>query len=371
MNSNEFGTLEAIGIVITIIIAHLIIYLPERIISEIGSASIVNVFYVTAIVFILTLIVVKLFKNFSTCDILDVSYYLGGNFLKKLLGLLFVGYCIFFTGLFIRDFAESLKIIYFHDFNISVIIGLFLIASILVNKFGLRKVVRCNLIILPAILLTIVIVVVSSLPEFTYQRVFPVLGYGVKQTFLFGLSTVAAFSDFIILYYILPLLKDKKKFSKISFTTMAISAFLILCAVSTLLLISNYTTTQSLLSIYLATRRISFGIFLKRADSLFVLIWILSMFAYLSITTALSYYVFNKTKTKHKSTSSWSLIIITALIWLVSLLPQDIAQVRFLENTVLKYLTLIFVFGINFIILLLGNIKLKLSKRKTVVPQTS
>lgn len=370
MNSNEFGSLEAIGIVITIVIAHLIIYLPERIINEIGPASILNIFYVTAILFVFTFIVIKLFKKFDNCDILDISYYLGGPILKRILALFFVGYCIFFTGLFLRDFAESLKIIYFHDFNISVILLLFLIASLIVNKLGFRKVVRCNFLILPAILITIIIVVGASIPDFTYQRVFPVFGYGFDRTFLFGLGTISAFSDFIILYYVIPLLKNKKSFTKVSFVSMFITAFLLVCAVSTLLLVSNYKITQSLLSVYLATRRISFGIFLRRADSLFVLIWMLSMFSYLSLTTALANYVFKKTKTD--SNTNFPLFIITLLILIVSILPQNVSQLRFLENNVLKYLSIIFVFGINFIILILGNIKLKLeSKRKKLVSQTS
>ena len=371
MNSNEFGSLEAIGILLTLIIAHLIIYLPERIISEIGSASLINVIYVIAIIFVFTFIVVKLFRNFSTCDILDVSYYLGGNLLKKTLSLLFVAYYIFFAGLFIRDFAESLKIIYFHDFNISIIIVFFLIASIVVNKFGLRKVVRCTFLIIPGILLTIVVVVIASAPEFTYQRVFPLLGYGAKQTFLVGLGTLSSFSNFLVLFYLLPLLKDKRKFKRISFISVAISGLLLFCTVGTLLLISNYTTTQSLLSIYLATRRISLGIFLKRADSLFVLIWILSMFSYLALTTALSYYIFNKARTNNKPTSSISLIIITALIWLVSVLPHDIAQLRFLENNVLKFVAISFIFVIHFLILIFGNIKLKFAKRKRSIRQTA
>lgn len=368
MNSNELGSLEAIGIIITIIIAHVIIYLPERIINEIGSASILNIFYVTGIIFILTFIILKLFKNFESLDILDIADFLGGPFLKKILSLSFIGYCIFLSGLFIRDFSESLKIVYFHDFNISLIILIFLLGALIVNKFGFRKVIRCNFLILPTIIISIIIVGIASIPKFTYQRVFPILGYGASNTFLFGLTNISAFSDFIILYYLVPLLKDKKSFNKVSFISMGLSALFIICSIAILLLISNYSTSQSVLSIYLATRRISFGAFLQRPDSLFILIWILSMFSYLALIICLSNYVFNKDK---KNSSGITLLIVSILIWIVSILPQNIAQLRFLENKVLKYVSLTFVFGFNFIILVLGNIKLKLSRNKSIKKQIS
>lgn len=368
MKSTELGSLEAIGIIITIIIAHIIIYLPERIINEIGPASILNIIYITAIIFLLTFIILKLFKNFGNLDILDIADFLGGTLLKKALSLSFVAYCIFLSGLFIRDFSESLKIVYFHDFNISIIILIFLVGSLIVNRFGFRKVVRCNFLILPTIIISIIIVGIASIPKFTYQRIFPILGYGTTQTFLLGLTNISAFSDFIILYYLIPLLKDKKSFNKVSFISMGLSAFFLIGSVAILLLVSNYSTSQSVLSIYLATRRISFGSFLQRPDSLFILIWILSMFSYLALIICLSNYVFNKGK---QNSSGLSLIVVAALIWIVSILPQNIAQLRFLENTVLKYVSLTFVFGINFVILILGNIKLKLKQSTGLKKQNS
>lgn len=363
MKTSELGSLEAIGLILTIIIAHIIIYLPSTIITRIGSASIVNIFYVTALIFIFTLIVIKLFKNFSNYDILDIADFLGGSFLKKSLAYFFAGYLIFFTGLFIRDFAESLIIVYFHDFSVSAIVLVFLIASIIVNKFGFRQVVRCIFMILPLLLITIIVVSFASIPKFTYQRVFPVFGYGVKETFLFGLTNIAAYSNFFILYYLIPLLKNKKSFSKISFISIGLSGLLLIVSIATLLLVANFNETQTILSIYLATRRISFGTFFQRPDSLFILIWILSMFAYLSLTTALSCYALKKSKNK-SSHSLLTIIVISILIWIVSVLPQDVAQLRFLETNVLRYLCLFFVFGVNFIILVLGNVKLKLKAPK-------
>lgn len=363
MNAKSIGTIEAIGMILTIIIAHIIIYLPEKIISEIGSSSILNILYITAIIFAFTLIIVKLFKNFDNYDILDISNFLGGPILKKILTIITVGYAIFFAGLFIRDFSECLKILYFNDFKITYIFFIFLLGTFIVNKYGLRKVIRCNLLILPTILVAIIIVEVASFPKFTYQRVFPVLGYGIDKTFILGATNISAFSNFVLLYYIIPLLKDKKCFTKISFLSMGLSALLLFSTVSTLLLVHSFSGSQSVLSIYLATRAISFGSFLQRPDSLFILIWILSMFSYLALITGVSCYLVDKDKPHPKRIT---LLTIITLTFIVGIIPKNISELSFLENVILKYFAIGLVFGLNLIILIIANLKLRFSTPKPI-----
>ncbi len=386
MDSNKLSTLEAISVVLTIIIAHIIIYLPQKIISDIGSSSIINVLYVTIIVLILTLIVVKLFKKFDTFDILDVSNYLGGTILSKALIYATTAYGILLAGIFVRYFAESLNILYFPDFKIYQIVLIFLIGSYLVNRYGITNVIRSNFIVLPAIIMSIIIVTVANIPHFTYQRVFPVFGYSLKNTFVNGLENVASFSNFIMIFYLLPFLKNKKAFGKISFVSMLLSSFFILCSVTTLLLVHNFAGEQSVFSIYLTTRSMSFGSFMQRPDSLFILIWILSMFSYLSLIIALTNYIVNKKiningitkkisiknkiKSKMKNSNNnentkenkpnkipLSLPIITFLILIVSLIPKNISQLQFFGNTILQYSLISIGFTVNFIILLLANLK--------------
>ena len=49
----------------------------------------------------------------------------------------------------------------------------------------------------------------------------------------------------------------------------------------------------------------------------------------------------------------------SALIFIVAILPKGIAEIRFIENYVFKYFTLILLFVISFIVLVFANIKHK------------
>ena len=44
-------------------------------------------------------------------------------------------------------------------------------------------------------------------------------------------------------------------------------------------------------------------------------------------------------------------------VFIVTLIPQNIAQIRLAENVIYKYVCLIIVFGMSFVILLLGYLK--------------
>ena len=52
-----------------------------------------------------------------------------------------------------------------------------------------------------------------------------------------------------------------------------------------------------------------------------------------------------------------------ASIFLVSLIPKDIVQIRFAQNVIYKYSTLIIVFGLTLTIMILGYLKKKKQKR--------
>ena len=85
MSKSKIGTLEAIMLVLTIVVTHTILSLPKEILYKTKSASIVNLIYVSIIAILLAYLIFKLLKNFSGLDIVDISEFLGGKWLKNIL----------------------------------------------------------------------------------------------------------------------------------------------------------------------------------------------------------------------------------------------------------------------------------------------
>lgn len=64
MSNTKIGTFEAITTILTIIVAHTILSLPKNILTDMKSASIINIIYVSIIVIGLGYLIFRLLHNF-------------------------------------------------------------------------------------------------------------------------------------------------------------------------------------------------------------------------------------------------------------------------------------------------------------------
>ena len=212
MNNEKIGFGEALCILIIVTLSHLILTLPKAIIQSQGSSSILNIMYVSIIVLIIIFFITKLYKNFRGKDILDISSFLLGRWFKFIIGLAFIAYYIFAASLLVSNTSENLKTMYFHNTPISFIVLFILLAAGFINKLGPKAVIKCNLIIVPPIIVILVLIFLANSRNLSFTQIFPILGYGAKNTFVNGLSNIYAFSSISFLFLIMPLLKDYKRF---------------------------------------------------------------------------------------------------------------------------------------------------------------
>lgn len=212
MNNEKIGFGEALCILIIVTLSHLILTLPKTIIQSQGSSSILNIMYVSIIVLIIIFFITKLYKNFRGKDILDISSFLLGRWFKFIIGLAFIAYYIFAASLLVSNTSENLKTMYFHNTPIPFIVLFLLLAAGFINKLGPKAVIKCNLIIVPPIIVILVLIFLANSRNLSFTQIFPILGYGAKNTFVNGLSNIYAFSSISFLFLIMPLLKDYKRF---------------------------------------------------------------------------------------------------------------------------------------------------------------
>ena len=362
MSKTKIGTTEAVLIILTVIISHSILSLPRDMIVRTKSATIINIIYITLICTLLALLIVKLFKKFGNADILDVSEYLGGKVFKKIVGGIFIFYFIVSSSILLRNFCEAIRLVYFQMTPIIFIILLFVIGACISNRLGFNVSLKVNLIILPIALLSIVIIFIANFKSFDIQKIFPILGGGFKDTFLTGLLNISAFEGLKYLYFIPPYLKEPEKYKKISIISAILTGtYLILCVSIILFIFPSFFTTNEIMPLYSAARYISFGNFLQRLESIFMLVWILSFTSYLTIACKFSISIFQK-MTNIKNTKE-IVNIFGLLIIGVSLFPKNLAVSTFWETKIYSYtsIAIIFIFGIS--ILLLANFKKKKEKR--------
>ena len=345
MSKSKIGTVEAIMIILTIIVAHTILSLPKNILTSMKSASILNLIYVSIIVVALGYLIYRLLKNFPGLDIVDISELIGGKVFKNIIGTIFLVYFVISASMLLRNFSESLKVIYYPMTDIFFIVAFFVIPVCFANRLDFNATSKTNLIVVPVILVAIVVLFATNMKQFSLQKMFPIFGEGVVNTFFLGLSNISAFGGIVYLYFLPPLLKEPEKMKKITLISIGITALYLILSVATLLFIfSFFITTDEITPLYNATRYIELGDFFQRLESVFLIIWILAFACYVD--------------------NSKPLIDIFGLLILgLSLVPKNYAISQSFENTIYPHLVIAVAFFLGIGLLVIANLKRRKESR--------
>lgn len=356
MSKTKIGTVEAIMIILTIIVAHTILSLPKNILTSMKSASILNLIYISIIAIFISYLIYRLFKNFPGLDIIDISELVGGKLFKNIIGAIFIIYFLISASMLLRNFSESMKVIYYPMTDIFFIISFFIIAMCFANRLDFNATSKTNLVVVPVVLFAIVFIFATNMKQFTPQKIFPILGEGMINTFVLGLSNLSAFGGIVYLYFLPPLLKEPQKMKKIALISIGITAIYLLLSVATLLFIfSFFISTDEITPLYNATRYIELGNFFQRLESVFLLIWILAFACYLSTISKFSVGIFKKIT--NIDTPKPLIDIFGLLILGLSLIPENYAMSQSFENKIYPYLVLAIVFFLGLSLLILANSK--------------
>lgn len=358
MKCSKIGTFEGIAFIVVIILNHIVLNIPKSLIDKCGPSTPLNLIYITILVFIFLYIMLKLWKPFGNSDILDISEFLGGKWLKIILGFFFITYFLITSSTLLRNFSEILKLVYFEKLPICLIILFFIIAYTIANRFGFNSIIKCNFIIVPIVLINLLIAFFCIFSRFEINRIFPILGYGINETFFSGMSNIFAFTGLGYLYFLKPFLKKPEDFNKVSYIAIGISALYLFLSVTTLLFsFADILTINEISSVQLLIRGTDFGRFLQRPDALFILGWILSLMSYLSIMVFMVCHIFQKI-TKIQDSKAM-VYCFAAISFIIALLLRNMADIRWIENVLFRYTTIGLIFISSFCILLFAYLKYK------------
>lgn len=354
--NEKIGSIESIALILIITMNHIILSIPKVVISTTGSASILNIVYVTIIALIIMRFINKFLNRFPGYNILRICEFLGGKTLKYVIGTVFILYFFIILSITMRSLCENLKMIYFQNYSIIFLIGLFSLVIIGCNYLGIKSIIRANLIIIPLLIFSIIFIFLANIKNFDFNLIYPILGDGFYTTFFSGLSNLYAFSSIIVLYFLPSLLENYSEIKKISYISIIVSSVLLIFSVASVLLIFPVVENlEQILPLYLVIRFIEFGRFFQRIDAAFLLVWVISAISYLSIVFATTNLIFKELfniKDIKKLNPILGLLILG-----ISLIPKNLVQVRFLQSISYRFFVIFIVFILSFIILFLSNLK--------------
>lgn len=296
MSSNyKLQKYEAICLILIVMVSKLILNVPYYIIDLVGTGAIINLIYIGLLGFIFVLCLNWLFQKFPNSDIIDISEFLGGKFFKVIMGIIYISFFYLAAYVTLSDFANMLKTIYFNNSPLIFILLFFMIGIVVANLVGLKSIIRTICLVVPFTLVSILVALFAVYDDFSFDKFSPFFGYNMRTTFVNGLLNT--FSLYIVTYYyfLMPLLKDSFSYKKVTTWSYIISWLLLFLTVLSILTIFPITNdTEPLNALYLLSRKIELGDFLQRLDAMFVLLWIISIFCYLSVCIFMINRVFKK-----------------------------------------------------------------------------
>lgn len=361
-NNYKLEKIESICLILIIMTNKLILNIPYYIVDLVGSSAIINIIYIGTIDLLLTLFIIKLLDNFENADILDISEFLGGKPLKIFIGLISIALFLLVSFITLIDFSNVLHTIYFSNFPMIYIIFYFIAGILIANLIGLKSLSRTITFLIPFTIISTLVTFFTSLGNLDIKDLTPILGESYYQTFIVGLSNCFSMYIIVYLYFFKPLLKDTKDFKSISIISYIISFFLLLLTIIPMLTLFNTSSnSEPINSLFLLSRQIELGRFLQRVDAIFIFLWISAIFAYLSFILFLINRIINKIiPVSNEQMLSYSTC---SILFGITLIPINIAQIHFIEDTLYRYLIIGFMFGIDFFILILANLKKKYFKK--------
>ncbi|MEE1042882.1 MAG: GerAB/ArcD/ProY family transporter [Clostridia bacterium] len=318
--STKFSNTELIFVIANSIISKLFLVYPSAFSALGASASILLSVFTCVMGLLFTLLVIYFYKN-KKADICDL---INNKFFKTIFVVLVILLFIGNQGYFVRSVAESLKISILPESPLFFITTVYMLGVLICSHTGLKAIIRAHSIILPFTLIMVAILFASSIKNFDYYNIFPVLGNGKKMLpYLFVLTSY--FADFILLMIIIPFSSERASFKKITIVSYIISSITLVAVITTYTLTIPYSASGSFfIPIYRVAQYVSYQSFLSRMESIFTIGWMLSYFmttaTYLYITSMLTGRLFKAKRYRP------FMYVISVLIFAISLIPQNTNQ---------------------------------------------
>ena len=243
-----------------------------------------------------------------------------------------------------------------------VIAAVFLIGAVYANKLGFRAIARTNLIISFIAVIGVLTYILGISRFFNINRIFPVLGNGLKETISVGPTNLYAFFGISYLFFLKPHLNKKEKYNKIAYGGTVISViYLTLFIISFVLALPVKTIVDNSFSVYFISRMIGFGNILQRIEALYVFNWILIVLSFVSISIFFVIDIFSElTNIKDSKVTRLSF---GAIIFGLALIPKNVLHITIIEEWFHTIFTLL-IFVFSFLILLFAYIKQKKSGKE-------
>lgn len=355
-NKVRIGTREATAATIYFLSTKLLISFPQHM-AEIGqtAAWIVPIisFAVATLGF---LVIATLIRRYPGKNIVEVSEYVGGPVLGTIASL---GYFAFFfatTALLIREFSETVSAALLPRTPLSVIMAVFIIATLLAVYLGIEAITRAALVGMPLIIGTLIILNILLLPQSNFDAIFPLFGPGIRKLIYDGVIHSGIAGEVVFLSVIAGQLDEGEKVKAMGLVSLTVAASFMVISTLTYSAVFPYPLSLHIpYPGYESSTLIYMGRFLQRIEVAFVFLWVISGCIHLALSGYTASVIISNVL---KLPSHKPLLPAFAVIaFTFALVPSDVPQATHVDFMIVKTYGGLAVFVVPLLLLLISQLK--------------
>lgn len=348
-----FESFECVATLGCLTMLPIILTLPNFIAQYFGTAGFLYAVYSNLIAALFFYILFKLFRQYKGKDILDVAEIAGGKIFMICSGIIIVLFLISSATLTLAEVNENAKNVLLSEAPKIYITLLFMIPTFIGCIVGLKGIFRASAILAPFIIISFIIMFIVLFSKVDFTNFTPIFGNGISNLFLGGAYKITGYESISLLFLIAPNIKNFDKTSKQAFLMTSfflLSAFFLIWGT-----LSYPALKDNYLPFFEVTKLISYGRFIQRIESIFVLVWLIATYIYLSVCICFAALILRKIfNIKHLKLT---IAIISLLVFSLCLMLSSYVDI-------LRFREILAMYCSPFIIVLLPLFVLLLAKFK-------
>ncbi|MCX7920729.1 MAG: spore germination protein [Clostridia bacterium] len=355
MKEGNFGIREAVYLTILVLITKIFYTSIRVVVKTTGTASWYSTLISCVTSIVLFLLLYTLMKRFPGKDLVQIFDKVTGKIIGKILSLVFVLYFIYYAGSSLREFVEMIKAYNLPYTPPSLILAAFITVIVSLAYVGLEGISRFAVVSFYPIMVGILAILLLAVPYYNFNAIFPIGGYGISKTLSVGLLRSSAYTEVVILAFIINSIHGVKIFKKTGLISLGIAGIIISATILCSLMAFDYPQGgENVSDLFQLARIIYFNRFFQRIESIFLFIWIMASLVTVGATFYISLSIFCKAFNVEQHRPL--ILPFSFLTFMVALEPKSLTEVTQRNIAFVRTYSIFILYLIPIFVLLLAFI---------------
>ncbi|MEW9502428.1 GerAB/ArcD/ProY family transporter [Jeotgalibacillus marinus] len=333
-HQNIISPTQATILIINFTLGVGILTLPRLVADEVGTPDIWITLLISSLVpLTIGFVIIMLNKRYPERTFYQYSSLIVGKALALFIGLLMILYFMTFASFAVRMMAEVVEGYLLEGTPVTILIVILLWLSLYLIVSGMTSIARVFQIIFPFTVIIFIVIALMSLGVFELNNLRPVLGEGITPVLKGIKPTVLSYIGVEIMLIIQAYMTDQHKAKKVIFLGVIIPTLLYAMTVVMVvgvLSINGITNLTYPTIILIQTFELPELLF-ERLDSLFLTVWIMQIFASISISFYAASLGLSQLFNKDIKRFIYGLL---PIIFILSMIPRNLNQLFWIGDIV-------------------------------------